>query len=201
MKILHRPDLFMWSRFDEARNIDFNSLLWVRAGGNVIFDPLPLSEHDGRHLDELGGAALIVITNSDHVRDAAAVAARTNARLAGPAAEKEGFPVRCDIWLGEGDAPVPGLTVLEMRGSKTPGELGLLIEETTLWMGDLVRAHQAGSLTLLPEAKLSDRTAAIESVRRLLDYTKVRAVLTGDGWPIFRDGHRVLRELMASLDG
>lgn len=201
MKKLHRPDLFMWSRFDEARNIDFNSLLWVRAGGNVIVDPLPLSEHDAAHLKELGGAALIVITNSDHVRDAENLAALTRAKLAGPRAEKDAFPIRCDIWLGEGDDPVPGLDVMEMRGSKTPGELVLLIDGNTLVSGDLVRSHQAGSLTLLPDDKLTDRAAAIDSVRRLLDCTGVKAVMTGDGWPIFRDGHRALRELMASLDG
>ena len=191
----------MWSRFDEARNIDFNSVLWVRAGGNVIVDPLPLSEHDAAHLKELGGAALIVITNSDHVRDAEKVAALTHAKLAGPRAEKDAFPIRCDFWLGEGDDPVPGVEVLEMRGSKTPGELVLVIEGHTLVCGDLVRSHQAGSLTLLPDGKLTDRVAAIDSARRLLDCTGVKAVLTGDGWPIFRDAHRALRELMASLDG
>ena len=191
----------MWSRFDEARNIDFNSLLWVRAGGNVIVDPLPLSAHDAAHLKELGGAALIVITNSDHVRDAENLAALTRAKLAGPRAEKDAFPIRCDFWLGEGDAPVPGLEIMEMRGSKTPGELALVIEGHTLVVGDLVRSHQAGSLTILPDDKLTDRALAIDSVRRFLDCTGVKAVMTGDGWPIFRDSHRALRELVASLDG
>jgi hypothetical protein len=30
-------------------------LLWVRPGGNVAIDPLPLSPHDRKHLDTLGG--------------------------------------------------------------------------------------------------------------------------------------------------
>ena len=70
MKPLHRPDLFGWSRFDESRNLDFCSVAWVRPGGNVLIDPLPMSEHDLAHLEGLGGAALIVITNSDHTRGA-----------------------------------------------------------------------------------------------------------------------------------
>ncbi len=53
MKKLHRPEFFGWSRFDEARNIDFHSLLWVRPGGNVLVDPLPLSPHDEAHLAAL----------------------------------------------------------------------------------------------------------------------------------------------------
>lgn len=201
MKKLHRPEFLGWSRFDEARNIDFHSLLWVRPGGNVLVDPLPLSAHDEVQLRTLGGASLIVVTNSDHVRDAANIAESTGARIAGPAAERDRFPIPCTLWLREGDEPVEGLTVLELRGSKTPGELALLIGDHTLVSGDLVRAHQAGSLNLLPDEKLTSREQALDSVRRLLDFTKVQAVLVGDGWPIFRDGHRVLRELVASLDG
>ena len=45
MKLLHRPDLFCWSVFDEARDIDFNSVLWVRDGGNIAIDPLPMSSN------------------------------------------------------------------------------------------------------------------------------------------------------------
>ena len=46
MKKLHRSDLYCWSKFDEERNIDFNSILWVNAHGNIIIDPVPLEEYD-----------------------------------------------------------------------------------------------------------------------------------------------------------
>jgi glyoxylase-like metal-dependent hydrolase (beta-lactamase superfamily II) len=198
MKLLHRPDLYAWSRFDESRNIDFHSLCWVRGGGNVLVDPLPLSPHDAAQLRSLGGAALIVITNSDHVRAAEAVAKLTGAKLAGPRAERETFPVRCELWLGEGDQPVPGLVVLELEGSKTPGELALLIEQSTLVTGDLVRAHAGGRLDLLPDAKLSDRSGVLRSLDRLIALGSITAVLPGDGWPVFRDGQRALEELRAA---
>ena len=68
MKRLHRKDLYGWSVFDEGRDIDFHSVLWVRAGGNVAIDPLPLSEHDQAHLERLGSVSTIVVTNSDHRR-------------------------------------------------------------------------------------------------------------------------------------
>ena len=127
MKRLHRPELYGWSRFDEARDVDFHSVCWTRPDGNVLVDPLPLSEHDRAHLEKLGGAALIVITNSDHTRGAADIARATGARLAGPRAEKETFPLGCDAWLADGDEPVPGLRVIALDGSKTPGELALVI--------------------------------------------------------------------------
>jgi hypothetical protein len=51
----------------------------------------------------------------------------------------------------------------------------------------------------LPDAKLVDRARAIESVRRLAALDTIEAVLVGDGWPVFRDGHRALSELARSL--
>jgi len=200
MKQLHRSDLLGWSRFDEARNIDFHSVLWLRSEGNVLIDPLPLTPHDEKELLDRGGVVLIVVTNSDHVRDAERIAKLTGAKIAGPRGERDSFPIACQLWLGQGDEPIPGMKVIEMRGSKTPGELALLLDGHTLVTGDLVRAHGGGALALLPDAKLSDRKAAIESVRSLLDFSELQAVLTGDGWPVFRNGHRLLRELLASLE-
>jgi hypothetical protein len=198
MKRLHKPNLWCWSGFDTARNLDFNSYLWVREGGNVVIDPLALIPHDRDHLMSLGGAALIVVTNSDHTRAAGELAAITGAPIAGPAGEKATFPLPCARWLADGDELVPGATVLALAGSKTPGELALVIEGDTLVTGDLVRAHQAGSLNLLPPDKLSDPAAAKASLGRLCELPDLAAVLVGDGWPVFRDGLARLRELHAA---
>lgn len=198
MKRLHRPDLFGWSEFNEDRNIDFHSVLWQRRDGNVAVDPLPLSRHDGKHVAELGGVSIIVITNSDHVRAARNLAEEFDAAVYGPAAERESFPIACDRWLEDGDEIVPGLRALTVAGSKTPGELALLLEDATLITGDLIRAHEGGRLCLLPDAKLSDKQAALDSVRRLCGLSGIDAVLTGDGWPVFRDGAERLHELASA---
>ena len=200
MKRLHREDLFGWSVFDESRNIDFHGVAWVRGGGNVLIDPMPMSAHDEAHLRELGGAATIVITNSDHVRDAAALAEKLGAKILGPRGERDRFPIRCDAWLGQDDPVVPGLAVHEVSGSKTPGELALTLDGTTLITGDLIRAHEGGRLCLLPDAKLADPGAARSSARRLAALPDIEAVLVGDGWPVFRHGAEALRELVDSLD-
>ena len=201
MKQLHRGDLFGWSVFDESRNIDFHGLAWVRGDGNVIVDPVPMSAHDEAHLGELGGAATIVVTNSDHTRDAVALAEKFGARILGPRGERDAFPIRCDGWLGQDDTVVPGLVVHEVAGSKTPGELALVLEGTTLITGDLVRAHEGGRLRLLPDAKLTDGAAARASARRLAALPDIEAIIVGDGWPVFRHGAEALRELVDSFDG
>jgi hypothetical protein len=199
MKSLHRPDLYAWSSFDTARNVDFNSYLWTRPDGNIAIDPLPLSPHDWEHLQSLGGAAWIIITNSDHIRASQGISHVTGAKIAAPAGEREALPIAGDCWLSDGEEFVPGLKILELQGSKTPGELALLLEGTTLITGDLVRAHQAGSLGILPNEKLKNRSEAVASVRRLAEINGIEAVLVGDGWSIFRDGGSRLKELAAKL--
>jgi Metallo-beta-lactamase superfamily len=195
MKSLHRPDLYCWSEFDADRNVDFHSILWVRPEGNILIDPLPISEHNWLHLESLGGVQWIVITNSDHLRASQEIAAKTGAQIAAPQGEKDTFPISVQRWLSDGDALVPGLKAIELHGSKTPGELALLLQDTTLITGDLVRAHQAGSLMILPDAKLVDKPLAIASVQKLATLNQVSAVLVGDGWQVFQDGHQLLQKL------
>ena len=196
MKKLHRPDLFCWSEFDRDRNIDFHSVLWVRSEGNILFDPLVLSEHDQAHLDSLGGATVILISNSDHCRDAANIALKTGATIYGPVAEREHFPIQCSHWLNAGDTLIDGLSIYQVNGSKTAGELAFVIESSTLITGDLVRCHQGGKLALLPDAKLKDRKQALLSVARLANLEEIEVVLPGDGWPLFSNGHRALKALV-----
>lgn len=200
MKKLHQPHLFGWSEFNQERNIDFHSLLWVRATGNVAFDPLPLSDHDLRHLEELGGLSHILLTNSDHVRSAGELAQGTGALIWGPAGERENFPLACEKWLTDGDRPFEGLEVHALEGSKTPGELAFVLAGETLITGDLIRAHEAGKLCLLPDAKLKDKSLAIASLKRLAALPGIAAVLPGDGWPVFRHGHQALAELVEAIE-
>jgi len=199
MKRLHRPDLFTWSAYDEPLHVDFNGFLWTRAGGNVLVDPVALSAADERHLAALGGAAWILITNSSHVRAAREISSRTGAKLLGPAGERERFPVACERWLADGEEPFPGLVVREIHGSKTDGELALVLEENTAIFGDVVRAHQAGALMLLPREKLRDPAKVEESLRRFRTlHPRVAHVLVGDGWCAFGSGGALLDALLGS---
>lgn len=199
MKLLHKDNLFCWSEFDQDRNIDFHSYLWVRKAGNVVFDPLPLSSHDEAHLKSLGSVAYIIISNSDHIRAAEKLAAITGAQIWGPAGEVNSFPIACAKWLNEEDGGLEGLDVYSLSGSKTNGELAFVIEGETLITGDLVRAHSGGKLCMLPDIKLLDKEKAKDSVKRLASIPGIKAVLPGDGWPVFSDGNQALSALVKSL--
>jgi len=199
MKLLHKDNLYCWSHFDEARNIDFHSYAWVRGNEVVIFDPLPLSEHDQGHLDSLGKVSHIFLTNSDHIRNTEQLARDTGATVWAPEAEQGDFPINCSNWLGERKNALDGLDSYSLSGSKTAGELAFVLEGDTLITGDLIRAHSGGKLCILPDAKLQDKALAIESVKTLASVKGINAVLPGDGWPVFRQADVILSELVGSI--
>jgi hypothetical protein len=192
MKQLHKPNLWSWSLFNEERNLDFHSVFWARPAGGVttggvMIDPLPLSAHDAVHV------AAVQVQQAFGATGGAAV------RIWGPALEPQllaslgAHALRPEHELGA------ELQVIELHGSKTPGELCLLLDGATLVTGDLLRGHRAGWLNLLPDAKLSDKAQAIASLERLARLEQIEAVLVGDGWPVFRAGAAALRELLSAV--
>jgi len=200
LKKLHRSNFYCWTEFNEERNIDFNGTLWINPKGNVLIDPVPLSEHDINHLDSLGGASHIIITNSDHIRDTAKILSLTGAKCWGPLEEKDEFPFSCDGWLKDGDKPIYGVEIFTLNGSKTNGELAILIEKETLITGDLIRSHEGGRLSMLPDEKLKNRKLAVLSIKRMASVEGIQAVIPGDGWPVFNNGHKALSELFQDLE-
>lgn len=195
MKQLHKLNLWGWSLFNAERNLDFHSVFWSRPAGNVVIDPLPLSDHDAAHVVRLGGVSDIILTNSDHARAAEQLRARTSARLWGPRLEPAFLEALGARALELEHTLGADLEVVELQGSKTPGELALLLEGDTLVLGDLIRGQRAGRLNLLPDAKLADKALALASLDALARRTGIEAVLVGDGWPIFRGGAAALLEL------
>jgi len=201
MKQLHKPNLWGWSLFNAERNLDFHSVFWKRPAGNLVIDPLPLSEHDAAHLEQLGGVRDIIVTNSDHGRAAIELRDRSSARVWGPRQEPafleslRAEPLGSDPALGS-DLLGPDLELIELHGSKTPGELALLLDGDTLVTGDLIRGQRAGRLNLLPDAKLGDKARALASIEALARRGGIEAVLVGDGWPVFRGGSAALLDLL-----
>ena len=196
MKQLHRPQFWGWSLFNAERNLDFHSVLWQRPAGNVVIDPLPLSDHDAAHLEQLGGVRDIIVTNSDHGRAALELRDRTSARIWGPRHEPAFLDSLAAQALASDHALGPDLEPIELHGSKTPGELALLLDGDTLVTGDLIRGQRAGRLNLLPDAKLGDKGRALTSLEALARRGGIEAVLVGDGWPVFRGGSAALLDLL-----
>jgi hypothetical protein len=75
----------------------------------------------------------------------------------------------------------------------------LIIDGTTLITGDLIRAHEGGRLSMLPDSKIQNRELAVASIKRMASIKDILAVMPGNGWPIFNKGHEALLELSNKL--
>jgi len=184
MKQIAFDDMYCWSIFNEVRQIDFNGHLWIRDGGNVLIDPVPMSEEDLRQFGELGGARWIVITNCDHEREAAFFKERTGAEVVAHAADADAMEVAVDRTVEDGVEIVAGLRVVHLQHGKSPGELALYWPRRKLLLaGDLVVGAPVGKFSLLLDAKLADPPQAALELRKLLrlDFD---AILVGDGHSI-----------------
>lgn len=195
-------DMYCWSVFHEGRQLDFNGHLWVREHGNVLIDPVPMIASDLAQFDALGGAALIVVTNRDHEREAAVFSQRTGAPIAVHERDAPLLESNDARPLADGDEVVDGLRVIHLgAGGKSPGEIALHWEQRGIVMsGDLVVGAPMGQLSLLMDDKLEDAAAAALACRRLLalDFD---TMLVGDGHSIIGGAReQLLRCLEARPD-
>ena len=77
--------------------------------------------------------------------------------------------------------------------------IGAPFDKNTLVTGDIIRAHEGGKLCILPEEKLLNKELAVNSIKRIAAVKSIEAVIPGDGWPIFKNGHEALAELACKL--
>ena len=203
MKRVMFDDLYTWSVFNEEKQFDFNGFLWVREAGNILIDPVPMSENDGAQLDALGGAALIVLTNRDHERDAVAFQERTGAQIVAHEADAPLFELAVDRTVTDGEEIVPDLQVLHLEHGKSPGEIALLWRGGRVaFIGDYVWGHPVGSLVLGAEPAVTDPAQAALQLRKLLAIPQLDALLLGDGHSIChgaKDGLQAMLEARADI--
>jgi uncharacterized cupin superfamily protein len=196
MKKLIFEDLYCWSIFSELRQIDFNGHLWVRPEGNVLIDPVPMSEPDLVQFEELGGAAWVVVTNQDHEREAAFFRQRNGAEVVAHAEDAGALSVPVDRPVADGDEIVPGLRAIHLRHGKSAGEIALYWpDKKAVLCGDLVVGAPMGRFTLLMDEKLEDAPRAALQLRKLLKLD-FDALLVGDGHSIFQDARQRLVECL-----
>jgi len=204
MKTTALDHVHTWPVWQADKRIDFNGFLWTRPAGNLLVDPMPLSDDQRAFLDERGGAARILVTNADHLRAAPELKDTLGAELLAPQGDRERFGEHAslvDHWF---DDALPGelgeLAELRLlRGGKGPVEPALYLTAERAWLfGDLVRSHVSGRLMLLPEAKCTDRPQLTADVKALAG-PGVDAVLLGDGDSLFRGAAEAWDELQASL--
>jgi len=199
MKALHRPDLFGWTQFNEELNLDSHSLFWVRHEGNVVVDPVHATDHDLRHMAQLGGVSAILLTCSGNLRESEALSEMTGAKIYAPSQARAQLASECDEWLEPGPSPFHGLEAIEIQGPSNSGELAYLLDGTTLLIGDFLRGTIAGSLSLLSPDQIRSHKEARSSLQGLASLEHVEAVWVANGWPLFHRAAEKLNALVADL--
>jgi uncharacterized cupin superfamily protein/glyoxylase-like metal-dependent hydrolase (beta-lactamase superfamily II) len=198
MQPLAIPDVFMWSVWQPDRNVFFNSYFIRRSAGNVVVDPLAASEDDLTFVRDQGGLALVIVTNRDHERKARDFAEAFGARIAASAPDAPLLSGPVDLILHAGDEPFDGADVIAFEGLKSPGEIALhLRAHKAAIVGDALWGDPAGSVRLLPDAKLLDAPKAVLSLRQLWAL-RLETLLVGDGAPVFHDADRVIGDYLQS---
>jgi uncharacterized cupin superfamily protein len=191
------PGVALWSRWQPDRGVFFNSHFIESPGGNLIVDPLPPGEDDLAEIEARGGAAWVVLTNRDHERDAAAVAARFGAKLAAGASECELFSLPIDRPLADGER-LCGARIVALAGMKSPGEIALAFDRLgTVLVGDALWGNPAGALQLPP--RVGDEAQALASIRKLV-LGRPRHLLVGDGAAIFERAYAAIHAFLESRE-
>lgn len=196
MRQLALPGAYSWSAWQPDRAMNFNGYFLVRDGGNVAVDPLPLDEAQTEWIAARDGVATIVLTNRDHERGAREMRDRFGARVLTHEREAASFSFAPDATFEDGETVAPGIVCIGLPGAKTPGECALYMREfACAIVGDAVLGTPAGALSLLPEAKLSDRSRLLRSLRALWAL-RLNVLLTGDGEPLFGGADAAIGRLL-----
>lgn len=193
------PGVFTWAWFSERHGYDFNGYLLRAPGGNVVVDPVEMSDAT---LDAIAreGVSLILLTNRNHTRASVRVRERTGAPVAihaadAPHARAQGAVVDRELSFGERVGP---FVALDAHG-KSPGEVAFhWPERRLLVVGDACVGNPAGACGLLPEKVIDDVAALKASLARLAG-VEFEGLLLGDGVPLTAGGRDALRALVATF--
>ncbi|WP_317995374.1 cupin domain-containing protein [Vulcanimicrobium alpinum] len=191
--------VWSWSRWQPDRNLDFNGFFIETDDGNLVVDPVEPDEETLASLRERGIAA-VLITNRDHERASAAVAAATGAVTIASALDAPLLAAPVQRTVVPGDV-VHGWTVIGLDGFKTAGEIALYDRSrAAALVGDALWGTPAGALTLMPDAKLADPVRAMLSARALRALW-IDHLLVGDGACVFGNAHAAIGAMIDARDG
>jgi uncharacterized cupin superfamily protein/glyoxylase-like metal-dependent hydrolase (beta-lactamase superfamily II) len=188
------PGVWFWSQWQPDRNLDFNGFFIEDPEGNIVVDPI---QPDEATLAELvaRGVATIVVTNRDHERASAALAAATGAAIVASIGDGP-LMARAPDRTVKPDDLIAGWRVIGLDGMKTAGEIALYDRtRKAAIVGDAIWGSPAGALTLMPDAKLIDPVRAALSARMLRAHA-IDHLLVGDGACIFEGAHAAIGAML-----
>jgi hypothetical protein len=191
------PGMWQWSWFSEEKQLDFNGLFLTIGEHIILVDPPPMTVEARSLIRRTGPVDYIIVTNRDHVREAAACQTEFACRLYIPEPDAPQMDLKPTNTYKDGELLPGGIWVIQLTGQKSPGESALFIQQGkgALIVGDGLIGKPAGSVSVLPAEKYADVTKAKEGLRRLLKY-EFDSLLVGDGTSILTGGKLAVMRLL-----
>jgi hypothetical protein len=185
--------IWQWSWFSDEKKLDFNGLFLTVGEHRILVDPPPMEPEDVLQIRRGGRVDYILITNRDHLRDAAAYKAEFACQLWLPEPDAPQMDVKADKTYQDGELLPGGIWAVHLHDQKSPGECALFIQQGRgiMIVGDALIGKQPGSVSMLPPEKYTDPARARDGLRRLLKYD-FDALLVGDGASILSGGKAIV---------
>ncbi|MGE3979305.1 MAG: hypothetical protein AB7F94_17225 [Nitrospira sp.] len=192
------PDIWQWSWFSDEKQLDFNGLLLVIGEHKILVDPPPMTAEARAVVRRYEPMDYIIITNRDHIREAAAYQSELKCQLRVPEADAAQMDVKPTKTYKDGELLPGGIWAIHLREQKSPGESALFIERGrgVLILGDALIGKPPGAVHMLPGEKYADLAKAKEGLRRLLKYN-FDSLLVGDGSSILVGGKQQVEQLLS----
>ena len=192
------PGIWQWSWFSEEKQLNFNGLFLTVGEHKILIDPPPMTPEASTFVRRQGQVDYIIVTNRDHVREAAACQADFRCQLQVPDADASQMDLKPSKTFKDGELLPGGSWVVHLQDQKSPGESALFLQQGkgVLIVGDALIGKPPGALSLLPAEKYSDAGKAKAGLRRLLKY-QFDAILVGDGVSILTGAKAVVEQAVA----
>jgi glyoxylase-like metal-dependent hydrolase (beta-lactamase superfamily II) len=192
------PDIWQWSWFSDEKQLDFNGLFLVIGEHKILVDPPPMTAEARTVVRRHEPIDYIVITNRDHLREAAVYQAELRCQLRVPEADAAQMDVKPTATYKDGELLPGGIWAIHLKDQKSPGESALFIERGrgVLIVGDALIGKLPGSIRLLPAEKYVDIQKAKDGLRRLLTYN-FDSLLVGDGTSILVGAKQQVKQLLS----
>lgn len=186
------PNLCVWSAYSPEVKCDLSSAAYVHDGALVLVDPVALAEDAWNDLLKLGAPRAILLTNGNHLRDAAHYRALCRIPVVGSIGTREELGKEIDVVM-LGKEVIHGLRPISIPGAGA-GETAFLSAEGILMLGDAV-VNLGGEMALLPDKYAKDAKQNRESLRTLLGLN-FNLITFAHGLPVTQGAVDKLRALV-----
>lgn len=194
------PDIWQWSWFSDEKQLDFNGLFLVIGEHKILVDPPTMTAEARAVVRRYEPIDYIILTNRDHLREAATYQEEFRCQLRVPEADAAQMTVRPTKTYKDGELLPGGMWAIHLKDQKSPGESALFIErgQGVLIVGDALIGKPSGSVRMLPAEKYADIQKAKDALSRLLKYN-FESLLVGDGASILIGGKQQVEHLLTVM--